>query len=44
MAKSQKELETQIENQKNQLSRYETRLKGKQYLSITHSQMCISKW
>lgn len=29
MSKSQKELETQVENQQKQLIRYETRLKGK---------------
>lgn len=29
MAKSQKELETQVENQQKQLTRYEIRLKGK---------------
>lgn len=30
MSKSQKELESMVENQKKQLTRYETRLKGKQ--------------
>lgn len=36
MSKSPKELESMVENQKKQLTRYETRLKGK-YLKKSHN-------